>query len=238
MRSSHPMNDTAPMPAAEGDQSVARFGVLVLLSAALVTWLLIAPGSEQLQVIGALAWALTIVSAAGWAARERRWTRGTGLGAAAVAVVAGWVAVGVSLWLGQLVASIVLVLVGLVVPTIVVRALRRRGHVDAQMLAGAVSVYLLVGIAFAMGYSLVAALAHDPLFATASGLTDGTFSDRVYFSFITLSTTGYGDLTPVGGVARALAILEALGGQLYLVTAVATIVSLIAARLPGTGRGG
>ena len=228
------MSDGSDTTASAEHASAARFGVLVLLALCLVCWLLVAPGSEKLALIGALAWALPIISAAGWAARDRRWHRGAGLGAAVLAVIAGWVAVEVSLTLGRIVASIVLIIVGVIVPVIVVKALRRRGGVDAQMLAGAVSIYLLVGIAFAMAYTIVAVATHEPLFATATGAVDGSFSDRVYFSFITLSTTGYGDFTPVNGVARSLAILEAIGGQLYLVTAVATIVSLLAAKLPGS----
>jgi voltage-gated potassium channel len=52
----------------------------------------------------------------------------------------------------------------------------------------------------------------------------GTRSDYMYFSFITLATVGYGDLTPQGGLGRALAVLEGLFGQIYLVTAVAALV--------------
>ncbi len=49
---------------------------------------------------------------------------------------------------------------------------------------------------------------------------------RLYFSFVTLGTLGYGDITPVGGPARALAVSEAIVGQMYLVVVVARLVSL------------
>lgn len=53
-----------------------------------------------------------------------------------------------------------------------------------------------------------------------------SLSDDLFFSFTTLTTTGYGNLIPVTGLGRALAMLEALTGQLYLVTVVARLVAL------------
>jgi hypothetical protein len=55
--------------------------------------------------------------------------------------------------------------------------------------------------------------------------TDGTRSLRLYFSFVTLATLGYGDYTPAGNLGHTLAVLEALIGQLYLVTVLALLVS-------------
>ncbi len=55
--------------------------------------------------------------------------------------------------------------------------------------------------------------------------TDGTRSLRLYFSFVTLATLGYGDYTPAGSLGRTLAVVEALFGQLYLVTVIAVLVS-------------
>jgi hypothetical protein len=54
--------------------------------------------------------------------------------------------------------------------------------------------------------------------------------DQLYFSFVTLCTVGYGDLTPAGGIARAFAVTEMLVGQIYLVTIVSLIVSNLGAR--------
>jgi hypothetical protein len=64
-------------------------------------------------------------------------------------------------------------------------------------------------------------LGSQPFFASQEG---GTRSDYMYFSFITMETVGYGDLTPQGGPGRALAAIEGLLGQIYLVTAVAALV--------------
>jgi hypothetical protein len=96
-----------------------------------------------------------------------------------------------------------------------------RGPVDTEKVAAAVCVYLLLGVIW-----------HD-LFALAHILIPGSFnsdlltkSDFIYFSFITLSTLGYGDITPINGPAQALAYTEALVGQLYLTILVARLVGL------------
>ena len=75
---------------------------------------------------------------------------------------------------------------------------------------------------FALLGSAVAAIENGPYF---SGDPDAERSDFLYFSYVTLSTTGYGDLSPVTDVGRMLAVIEALIGQIYLVTVVAMIVA-------------
>jgi len=67
----------------------------------------------------------------------------------------------------------------------------------------------------------VARLGSQPFFTSQER---GTPSDYMYFSFITLATVGYDDLTPQGGIGRTLAVTEGLSGQIYLVTAVAALV--------------
>ena len=96
-------------------------------------------------------------------------------------------------------------------------------HVDAdgRTLLGALSIYLLLGIVFANVYGLIGAVESGPFFA---GHGDGSWTDRLYFSFVTMTTLGYGDLTIAHDVGRMLAITEALLGQLYLVSVVALIV--------------
>ncbi len=88
-------------------------------------------------------------------------------------------------------------------------------------MAGVLCVYLLIGSAFAFAYGIVSAVENGPFFAQQP---DGDISDFLYFSFVTLTTTGYGDLTAAQDFGRSLAITEALIGQIYLVTVVALIV--------------
>ncbi len=86
---------------------------------------------------------------------------------------------------------------------------------------GALSAYLLLGMAFAFAYRCLGAFQRGPFFGPAG---DGTLSQDLFFSFVTLTTTGYGNLVPAGNPGQSLAVLEALLGQLFLVTAVAKIV--------------
>jgi hypothetical protein len=111
-----------------------------------------------------------------------------------------------------------------VVATIVViaRGVITAREINEQTILGAVSIYLLIGMLFAFLYGADAVLRAGPFFAQG---TDGTASTRVYFSFTTLTTVGYGDYSPATGVGRTLANVEALLGQLYLVTVIALLVS-------------
>jgi hypothetical protein len=97
-----------------------------------------------------------------------------------------------------------------------------QGEVNARSVLGAICVYILVGLIFMFVFGAVAELGSTPLFAQG---TDGTRALRVYFSYVTLATLGYGDYTPNGNLAQLLAVVEALIGQLYLVTVVALLVS-------------
>ena len=103
------------------------------------------------------------------------------------------------------------------------------GTVTSDRVLGAVALYILIGVVWAEADQLVSI--HVPGAYTGIPNT-GTVSDHsvwLYFSFVTLTTVGYGDITPVAHPARALAILEALIGQLYPAIVLARLVSLRAA---------
>lgn len=93
--------------------------------------------------------------------------------------------------------------------------------VNQQSILGAICVYVLMGMLFTFIYGAAAFLGSGDFFAQG---TDGTPSLRLYFSYVTLATLGYGDYTPAGDLGHTLAIVEALVGQLYLVTIVAVVV--------------
>jgi hypothetical protein len=109
----------------------------------------------------------------------------------------------------------------------VIRGIREWGQVTAQAAFGALTIYLLLGLGLASAYDAISAFSSAPIFA--NGQVANHYND-VYFSFITLTTVGYGDYAPVNRVARMVAVLEALTGQLYLVTIVALIVSNVGRR--------
>ena len=109
----------------------------------------------------------------------------------------------------------------------VVRNLRATGSVTVTVVAGALCLYLLLGLFFAFAYTAIQNLGGAPFFANGAAAT----SDRsVYFSFVTLATLGYGDYTARTNFGHTLSITEALLGQIYLVTVVATIVAHLAPR--------
>ena len=102
-------------------------------------------------------------------------------------------------------------------------ARRIRIHPEISMLTvlGAVCLYVLLGLSFAFAFESAGEFGSQPFFTSHEA---GTRGDYVYFSFTTMATVGYGDLTAQGGVGRALAVTEGLFGQIYLVTAVAALI--------------
>jgi hypothetical protein len=100
----------------------------------------------------------------------------------------------------------------------------RAGPVNVHRIQGAVAAYLLLGLGWALAYELVALL--DAGAFSGAGLAGSPKYPFVYFSFVTLTTLGYGDVTPVHPVARSLAIAEGLTGQLYPAILLARLVSL------------
>jgi hypothetical protein len=99
---------------------------------------------------------------------------------------------------------------------------RDREYVSADMIYGAINIYLLVAAAFAAAYKVQVLLVPESI----SGLsTDSTTGDMLYYSFVTITTLGYGEITPVSGNARMLAGIEALFGQLYIAVLLAKLVA-------------
>ena len=117
----------------------------------------------------------------------------------------------------------------LVLGTIVAiaRGVVDQNEVNQQSITGAVCIYLLFGILFMFVYTACAQIGNGFFFAQG---TDGTRALRLYFSYVTLATLGYGDYTPAGNLGHMLAIVEALFGQLYLVTVLALLVSRLQGR--------
>jgi len=115
------------------------------------------------------------------------------------------------------------------VPVAIVSALRDARTVSIQAVFGAIAIYLIVGLAFALAANLDARVSGDPYFAQTH---TASLSQYVYFSYVTLATLGYGDLTPATAVGRLLAVFETIAGSLYLVTAVSLIVSRVGAERP------
>lgn len=103
-----------------------------------------------------------------------------------------------------------------------------KGRMTGDRVAGAIAVYLLVGLLWALVYGIISAT--DPTaFRGIQAFTleeSGAQQDFIYFSFVTLTTLGYGDMSPVAPAARTLAWFEAVFGQLYLGVTIARLVGL------------
>lgn len=112
----------------------------------------------------------------------------------------------------------VLVLLALVVLTSVLRA----GTVTRHQIEGAIAAYLMLGLAWAGAYEWVAL--RDPSAFLGVGESGGM--QWTYYSLVTLTTMGYGDITPVLPAARSLAVAEALTGQMYIAILISRLVAL------------
>jgi hypothetical protein len=190
--------------------------VLALLIATVVVTIA-AQGASWAQVLTPALQGACVVLALGGRAGD--WSVRAGVVALVVCVVAGGALLSSPIGRGAVALLDAAILASL--PVIIVVRLRRRLYVSFQTVLGAVSIYLVIGMVFSWIDSAMSALAGASFF-TATGQM--TASDYTYFSFITLSTVGYGDLVPADGLPRAAAVAEALLGQLYLVTIVALLV--------------
>jgi hypothetical protein len=201
------------------------YGVVLVLVLVSASFQVAAPDADWSRFVGIGLGAATLAVAV-WVARaQRRYVHVVAAATVAVAVAALVVLV-VTGDLSRAPAALVNAVLILFAPTVIgaglVRDVRAEGAVTVRTLSGVLAIYLLVGMAFAQFGSAVSALEDGPYFANE---TDPTLSDFLYFSYVTLSTTGYGDLSPVTDVGRMLAVAEALIGQIYLVTVVAMIVA-------------
>jgi hypothetical protein len=109
----------------------------------------------------------------------------------------------------------------------VIRGLREEGSATIRAVMGVLCIYLLIGMLAAFLYGAIDRVGPDPFFANGA---PATASNCLYFSFITLTTVGYGDLTAQSNLGHTLAASEALVGQIYLVTVVALLVSNLGRR--------
>ena len=134
-------------------------------------------------------------------------------------------AVALMIWGGTTLAGAVGILSAAVTVAIggaIIVGVLDQGEVNRQAVTGAVTIYLLIGFTYVFVYGAMAVLGNGDLFAQG---TDGTRALRLYFSYVTLATVGYGDYTMAGNLGHMLSVLEALMGQLYLVTVLALMVS-------------
>jgi len=120
-------------------------------------------------------------------------------------------------------SSFVVVILLLVAAGAILRAVLEETQVGFRTILGAISVYTVLGLLFTFLYAALDRVQSTPFFGSGVNLEHG---DILFFSFTTLTTTGYGNLVPAGQPGRMFAGLEMLMGQIFLVTLVAGLVSL------------
>jgi uncharacterized membrane protein YeaQ/YmgE (transglycosylase-associated protein family) len=206
------------------------YGLVLVLVVASIALQMSLAASDSSRFATIVLQAATLVAAVRASGVQRAGTHLAALVAVAavVASVVTWVIRGD---IPQAPAAIVNGLLVAVAPLAIARGLlhdlRETREVTIATLAGVLSIYLLAGMFFSFLYGVVGAVDADALFAQ---LATSDREDQLYFSFVTLCTVGYGDLTPAGGLPRAFAVTEMLVGQIYLVTIVSLIVSNLGAR--------
>jgi Ion channel len=199
-----------------------RYGAVFLLTLAVAVFVIAAPSADWSRAVTlAIEGSALVVAVA--TAREReqvRYRRALIVGAVTIVLILG-IATGI---VSQGLAAALLALVTAGVPVAIVRGvvrlLRSRG-VTVQAVAGALAIYLSIGLVFAWIISFITHIDSAWYFAQH---TDGTEGDRVYFSFTVLTTTGFGDFSAATPAGHALAVIEMLTGQLYLVTVIGLLI--------------
>lgn len=214
-----------------------RYGIVLLLILTSLSFQLAAPDEDWSRMVTIVLQGLTLVAIA-HAARLHSTLRRIVEIAALLATAAAVIAVAGA---GPDEASTSrvtnLALVAVAPPAVVYGVFdgfRERG-VTLQTMYGVLCIYLLLGLAFGAGYGAVDELSQRDFFGHG---IEGNTSDFLYFSFATLTTVGYGDLTAAMDLGRSLAIVEALLGQIYLVTVVALIVGTLTRGSPPSARPG
>jgi hypothetical protein len=156
--------------------------------------------------------------------------------ASAIVVVVAVFSAAATLLLGEAVAASTAGIVGLLLavlaPLVILRRIVLSPTITFHLVLGALSIYLLLGLAYAYLFPLIATLMGQPFFVQTEN--PGT-ADYLYFSYTTLATIGYGDFTAATSLGRMIAVSEGLVGQLYLVSAVALLVGNIGRTLRSPG---
>ncbi len=107
-----------------------------------------------------------------------------------------------------------------------IRSLQEAKEIATNELYGAISLYLMMGISWCLCYIMTQVLFPNSFdFGVSVSLAPLNWTDLLYFSFITLTTTGYGDIVPLSGLAKALAMLESVMGILFIGVALSLVVS-------------
>ncbi len=221
------MRTPAPI-AARGGRFTARleerddFGLVLLLILATIMTISLGAGPGG-QFIGVCLSGFTLLFVLHTSDARRRTFRAAVV-IVAIAVAGAAVSLLIDADFGSTAAGLIGLMLAFAAPVIILRRILASPRITVRLVLGALAIYLLVGLTYAYLYSVIGAVTGQSFFVQTSS---PAAIDYVYFSYVTLTTVGYGDFTAATSVGRMVAVSEALTGQLYLVSAVALLVGNI-----------
>lgn len=210
----------------EGD----TYGLLLILIIAVYFEMALIDSSHWQKVISAVSFAAVLLLTLHTSHVRGRWVRIT----LVVCVIVVSINLGQAIADTEVLTGATYIWIGFIVaaPMIILNRIFRHPAVDLETILGAICSYLLIGIAFAAIYGMLQSVGSENFFAQPGAHER---IDFLYFSFVVLTTTGFGDLTPGTSVGKVIVTMEALLGQVFLVTIVASLVSsFVGIRRPRT----
>jgi hypothetical protein len=212
----------ARAPADEPGEPEYRYGLVLFLVVCMVMFVIVVPDGRIARatafalVGGALLVSIGTSRERSVVRRRRLLVAGTTIVVITILTAAGAIPASITFAVGALMT--------LAVPATLagglLRLIRERGA-TVQAVAGGLAIYLLLGVAFSSAIGFVSDVGSTPFFTQ---IAHPTASDRVYYSFTVLTTTGFGDFTAAYSTGRALAVMEMLVGQIYLVTVISILI--------------
>jgi voltage-gated potassium channel len=212
-----------------------RYGLLL---AALLLTIIVAPvmlDYFELRIVWDIALSLVVISAV-YSVTAKRKTLIIGLILAALSLIGIWSSFILPKFAIQLAHNLIDITFISYITYHMFTSTFRSKVINRNVIYGAIAVYLLIGFFWTYLYSLLHILHPGSLTSTGKAVL-GSYQGYMYFSFVTLTTLGYGDIIPLTSLARSLVILEALVGQVYLIVNVSWLVGLYVAHTRDQRRG-
>lgn len=217
-----PTSAPEPAPATATVFGVTGYWLVVVLL--VISYALCAAQSDPNPTAIAFLAQLATVAVTLWVTRVPLAVRRIGWAVLAVAAAAAlivWIT-GTRGHVLDLVLSAASAIAWLAAPIAIIRHQLQRTRVDRQSLLAAISAYVMVGMFFTFVYNFIALVTVTPTFGDDNV---DALSTQLFFSFTTLTTVGYGNVVPATAGVQSVAVAEAITGQLFLLTAVARIIS-------------
>ena len=198
------------------------YGIVLLLILATIITISLGQGWIG-QFVGVCLSGFTLLFVLHTSDARRRSFRGASV-VVAIAVAGAALSLLVGYEEGAAAAGLVGLLLAFAAPLVILRRIAKSPTITVRIVLGALAIYLLLGLTYAYLYPVIHYITREPFIVQTAAPES---EDYVYFSYVTLTTVGYGDFTAATSVGRMIAVSEALGGQLYLVSAVALLVGNI-----------